>query len=146
MNQMNILLRDVIESDLPIFFQHQADSEANQMAAFPSRDRQTFMAHWRKILKDESIFIKTILYNGQVAGNIVSFVMEGKREVGYWIGREFWGNGIATQALAEFLESVKARPLYGVVAKHNLGSRRVLEKCGFTLIQEHGSDIVLVLT
>ncbi|MFN8426694.1 MAG: GNAT family N-acetyltransferase [Anaerolineales bacterium] len=30
------------------------------------------------------------------AGSIGSWDMEGKREVGYWIGKEFWGKGIAT--------------------------------------------------
>jgi len=122
---MEILLRDVIDSDLPIFFEHQREPEANQMAAFPSRDRDSFMAHWSKIRKDKSNILKTILYNGQVAGNMLSFVMEGKREVGYWIGREYWGRGLATKALKMFLEVEKTRPLYGVVAKHNIGSRRV---------------------
>jgi RimJ/RimL family protein N-acetyltransferase len=94
---------------------------------------------------DKSNVIKTILYNGQVAGNVMTFVMEGKREVGYWIGREFWGKGIATQALSEFLDFVSIRPLYGYVAKHNVGSKRVLEKCGFEVFGEEGNDLVLIL-
>ena len=138
----NIQLRDVIDSDLPIFFEQQNDPEANKMAAFPARDRDSFMAHWAKIRVNENVLLKTILYDGEVAGNVVSFEMEGKREVGYWIGREFWGKGIATKALAEFLGYVKIRPLYGVVAKHNIGSRRVLEKCGFEFFGEEGTDIV----
>jgi RimJ/RimL family protein N-acetyltransferase len=142
---MEILLRDVIGSDLPIFFEHQREPEANQMAAFPSRDRDSFMAHWSKIRKDKSNILKTILYNGQVAGNMLSFVMEGKREVGYWIGREYWGRGLATEALKMFLEVEKTRPLYGVVAKHNIGSRRVLEKSGFEIHNQNDNEIILVL-
>lgn len=92
------------------------------------------MAHWAKIMADDSVVLKTILFNGQVAGNLVSFEISGEREVGYWIGKEFWGKGIATKALAEFLDYVKIRPLYAHVAKHNMASRRVLEKCGFTVI------------
>ena len=140
-----IQLRDVIDSDLPVFFEHQSNPEATEMASFPARDRETFMTHWARILKNDSNVHKTILYNGQVAGNIVSFMMEGKREVGYWIGQEFWGKGIATRALKEFLAHVKTRPLHGVVAKHNHGSRRVLEKCGFVLLREEGNEIVLIL-
>src|SRR6266498_3846188 len=140
-----IILRKVIDSDLPILFEHQADAVANQMAAFPARDKESFMAHWAKILMNESNIIKTILYNGQVAGTVMSFVMEGKREVGYWIGREYWGKGIATAALAEFLDLVEMRPLYGVVAKHNIGSQRVLEKCGFRMAGEEENDFVLIL-
>jgi RimJ/RimL family protein N-acetyltransferase len=129
----NILLRNVQESDLPIFFEHQRDPVANQMAAFPARDKDAFMAHWTKIMKDESVLLRTILFESQVAGNIVSFEMSGEREVGYWLGREFWGKGIATQALSAFLAQENTRPLYAHVAKHNVASQHVLEKCGFVV-------------
>ena len=132
----NILLRNVTEDDLPIFFEHQLDPDATEMAAFPSRDREAFMAHWARIIADDSVILKTILFDGQVAGNIVSFEESGKREVGYWIGKEYWGKDIATKALASFLDYVRTRPLYAHVAKHNIGSRRVLEKCGFTIAGE----------
>ena len=135
----NVLLRDVFASDLPIFFEQQLDPVANQMAAFPARDREAFMAHWAKILADKSNILKTILYDDRVAGNIVSWEHpdEGsEREVGYWLGREYWGRGIATQALSLFLDHMTTRPLYAYVAKHNLASIRVLEKCGFTIIGE----------
>jgi len=132
----DVRLRDVTEADLPIFLEHQLDPDATQMAAFSARDRDAFMAHWAKILRDETVIIKTILADGQVAGNIVSFEQFNLREVGYWIGKEFWGKGVATKALAAFLTQVLARPLYAHVAKHNIGSRRVLEKCGFTICGE----------
>lgn len=136
----NISLRTVQESDLPIFFGHQRDPIANQMVAFPPRDRVTFMAHWAKIMRDESVILKTILFEGQVAGNVLSFEMSGEREVGYWLGREFWGKGIATRALRDFLLQVQIRPLYAHVAKGNVASRRVLDKCGFVVIREDMSE------
>ena len=129
----SILLRDVTDPDLPILYEQQLDPEAAAMAAFPPRDRESFMAHWAKIMADGSNILKTILFGGQVAGNIVSWEMEDKCEVGYWIGKEFWGKGIATQALKEFLEIVRTRPLWAHVAAHNIASRLVLEKCGFTV-------------
>ena len=131
-----IILRDVIESDLPILFEQQLDPEATAMAAFPSRDHDPFMAHWKKIMAYENNLIKTILCDGKVAGHILSWEMEGEHEVGYWLGKEFWGKGIMTQALAEYINIVKTRPLMAHVAKHNIGSRRVLEKCGFIVIGE----------
>lgn len=103
------------------------------MAAFTPRKREEFFAHWNKILADESVAKKAIVFNGQVAGSIVRFERDGKREVGYWIGREYWGKGIATTALSEFLGHVTARPLYAHVAKDNVASMRVLEKCGFAI-------------
>jgi RimJ/RimL family protein N-acetyltransferase len=140
-----ILLRDVIASDLPIFFEQQFDPVANQMAAFPARDRDAFMAHWAKIMADEANILKTILYDDQVAGNIVSWEHDGEQEVGYWLGREYWGKGIATQALALLLKQVTTRPLVAYVVKHNLASIRVLEKCGFTITGEEGEYVILIL-
>lgn len=131
-----ILLRDVTEADLPILYEQQLDPEATAMAAFPSRDREAFMAHSAKIMAGESTIFKAIVFDGQVAGSLVSWIMEGEWEVGYWLGKEYWGKGIATQALAEYVKTVKTRPLFAHVAKHNVGSRRVLEKCGFQVIGE----------
>src|SRR5262245_33389558 len=132
----DVLLRDVIEADLPIFFDHQLDSIAVRMADFTPRNRDDFMSHWARILKDETVFKKTVICDGHVAGNVVRFEREGEREVGYWIGREYWGRGIATLALADFLRHVTQRPLRARVAKHNMASRRVLEKCGFAISGE----------
>jgi len=134
---IHVQLRDVVPEDLPTFFQHQLEPEGIQMAAFAPRDRDAFMAHWRtSVLGDDSVDKKTILVDGQVAGNVVSFERDGVREVGYWIGREYWGKGVASRALSAFLGHVGVRPLYAHVAKHNVASRRVLEKCGFTIVGE----------
>jgi RimJ/RimL family protein N-acetyltransferase len=132
----NVQLRDAIEPDLPIFFEQQLDPDAIQMAAFPSRNRDAFRTHWMKILADDSVLIKTILFDGSVAGNIVCFEQLGEHEVGYWLGKQFWGKGIASQALAQFLDLIETRPLYAHVAKYNIASKRVLEKCGFKVVAE----------
>jgi RimJ/RimL family protein N-acetyltransferase len=138
-------LRDVREGDIPIFFEHQLDPEATQMADFPARDKAAFTAHWTKVLGYETGIKRTILVGGQVAGYIVSFEQDGKREVGYWIGRNYWGKGVATRALAAFLEHDRRRPLYAYVVKRNVASRRVLEKCGFTVRDEDDAGFLLVL-
>lgn len=136
---MNILLRDVIEDDLPIFFEQQQDSQANYMAAFTAEspsDRDAFMAHWEKILSKDTSSTKTILAEEKVVGHVLSFEQFGNSEVSYWLGREHWGKGIATIALAMFLDLVEVRPLYARAVKDNLGSVRVLEKCGFAIVGE----------
>jgi RimJ/RimL family protein N-acetyltransferase len=135
----NIQLRDVIETDLSIFFDQQLDPEANYMAAFTRKDpadKESFMAHWTRILNDESILIKTILFEGKIAGSVLSYVQSGEREVSYWLGKEYWGRGIATHALTELLDLIEERPLYARAAKDNIASLRVLEKCGFRIIGE----------
>lgn len=135
-----LYLREVVNDDLPIFFEHQLDPDANFMAAFTAKDptnQAAFMAHWHKILADKTNIIQTIVCNGQVVGSVSSYEEEGKPEVTYWLGKEFWGKGIATWALSTFLaQHNPTRPIYARVAKDNPGSRRVLEKCGFTLIGE----------
>ena len=128
----DFVLRDVIEADLPILFEHQRDPVAARMAAFPSREREAFMEHWQtKVLGNPANLAKTIVVDGRVAGYVASWEQEGRRLVAYWIDREQWGRGIATRALRGFLEHERTRPLHAWVAEGNVGSIRVLEKCGF---------------
>jgi len=127
-------LRDVEPGDLPIYFENQRDPVAVEMAAFPARDQAAFDAHWAKILADETTITKTVLLDGDVAGHLGSWRDDvGRREIGYWLGRSFWGKGVATAALALFVDGIGERPLHAHVATHNAGSIRVLEKCGFTI-------------
>jgi RimJ/RimL family protein N-acetyltransferase len=135
--QERVSLRPVKADDLPIFFVHQLDPEATKLAAFPSRDRDAFFAHWTtNILGNPAAVSRTILAGDQVAGNIGAWTeaSSNDRLICYWLGREFWGRGIASAALAEFLRSESTRPLGAHVAKHNLGSMRVLEKAGFARV------------
>lgn len=144
----DVRLRDIEPADLPVFYEHQLDAEATRMAAFRARDRAAFDAHWAKnVLGNPAAVNRTILVNGQVAGNIGSWAQDGARLVGYWLGREHWGRGVATRALAAFLHVMTERPLYAHVASHNVASIRVLEKCGFRVereesVEDAGQEIV----
>jgi RimJ/RimL family protein N-acetyltransferase len=133
---MPIRLRPATDSDLPTLYEQQLDPDATAMAAFPARDEEAFYTHSRKIMADETVIFRAVVFDEQVAGSIGSWEMDGHWEVGYWVGKEFWGKGIATQALAELLKVVTTRPLFAHVAKHNVGSKRVLEKCGFNVVAE----------
>jgi RimJ/RimL family protein N-acetyltransferase len=131
-----VRLRNVEPGDLPIFYEQQLDPDATRMAAFPARDRASFDAHWEtNILGNPDAIAQTILVDGEVAGNIGSWPQEGVRLVGYWIGKEYWGKGVATRALFAFLQLVTERPLHAHVVRPNVGSIRLLEKCGFSLEQ-----------
>lgn len=153
----DIQLREIEEADLDIFFAHQQDEGAVYMAAFTAKDpsdRAAFDAHWQRNMANKENTNRTILVNGEVAGHVASFVMFGDLEVTYWIDRAYWGQGVATRALADFLEHVqKKRPIHGRAAKDNLGSIRVLEKCGFKKIGEdkgfanaRGEEIFEIIT
>lgn len=137
-NEIN--LREVIESDLELFFKFQLDKEANYMAAFTSKDpsdRNAFDNHWNKILNHPDIVNRTILFKNTVVGHIAKFTSEDNPEITYWLDKKFWGKGIATEALKQFLELITIRPIYARVAKDNIGSNRVLEKTGFVIIGEN---------
>jgi RimJ/RimL family protein N-acetyltransferase len=131
------VLRDVAETDLDVFYEQQLDPEATAMAVFPARDRETFDAHWRRLLADDSLVKRTIADAGAVAGNIGCWEQDGRLLVGYWVGQEFWGRGLATAALAELVAEIPARPFHAWVASSNVGSIRVLEKCGFVEVERH---------
>ena len=133
---MAVTLREVTDDDLPLFFEHQLDPDATAMAAFPARDRDAFTAHWTRIRGDETVILRSILCDREVVGNVVSWESDGERYVGYWIGKEHWGHGIASAALAALLDDVTTRPLHARAAKHNVASIRVLEKCGFAISAE----------
>lgn len=135
----DLQLREVVREDLPIFYEQQLDPAAIYMAAFTVKDpadREAFTALWAKISKDPTIIARTILFDDQVVGSILSFEQFGEREVSYWLGQVFWGQGLATAALAAFLNVIEVRPLFGRAAKDNSGSIRVLQKCGFSVTGE----------
>jgi RimJ/RimL family protein N-acetyltransferase len=133
----NITIREVESPDLETFYANQLDPEAIRMAAFVGRnprDKVAFDAHWDKILRSPQNTTRTIVAEGQVVGYIACYPQGENREVTYWLGREFWGRGWATQALNRMLHLVTDRPISARVATDNVGSIRVLQKCGFKII------------
>lgn len=133
---MQIALRPVHDSDLPVFFRQSNDPESLHMAAFtpadPS-DRAAFDAHWARIRSSADV-LRTVLADGDVVGSAAVYGKPGEREVTYWIDRAYWGKGIATAALRALLAEVPDRPLYARAASDNAGSLRVLDKCGFRAV------------
>jgi RimJ/RimL family protein N-acetyltransferase len=134
---MGRALREVRDEDLPVLFEQWADPVAVQMAAFTApdhMDRDAFERRWSRLRADETVLVRVIVDDKEVIGSIGSWGDAGEREVTYWIGRSYWGQGIATDALKAFLAVERSRPLHARVASDNVASRRVLEKCGFRVI------------
>ena len=127
------MLRDVLEGDLPTLFEHQLDPDATRAAGYPARDREAFLAHWRnRVFADPANRAMAILVDGEVAGYVASWDGDCGRLIAYWIGKEFWGRGLAPAAVREFMGAHEhTRPIYAYVALANARSVRVLEKCGF---------------
>jgi RimJ/RimL family protein N-acetyltransferase len=134
---MGVELREVRDEDVPVLFEQWADPVAEHMAAFTSpehMDRDAFDRRWARLRADETIINRAIVVDGEVAGSIGSWGDPGEREITYWIGRSYWGRGIGTGAVKAFLDLDRSRPLYARIAYDNVGSQRVLEKCGFRVI------------
>jgi RimJ/RimL family protein N-acetyltransferase len=99
-------------------------------------------AEWIAIaMADPRGQILAIEVDGVIAGGIAVEPHEGERMgtalFGYWLGRAYWGRGIATEAarmLSDFaLQRGDLRRLEATVFAPNTASAKVLEKCGFTL-------------
>lgn len=131
-----IELRPVRPDDLDVHFEQQRDPASTAMAGVPARDRAAFDAHWAKLAADPAVLLRSIVRDGEVVGSAMSFVRDGARDVGYWIGRGHWGQGIATAALGLLLAELDERPLRAVVAVGNGASARVLERHGFRRVRE----------
>jgi RimJ/RimL family protein N-acetyltransferase len=148
----SVTLRPVVDADIAVLYAQQADPDASAMANFPSRDEPTHAAHWTKIRSDPKVIIRAILVDGRLAGNVLSFLGAHEsssgaheRDVGYWVGREFWGQGVASIALEQFLKVETVRPLFARVAPTNPGSQRVLSKCGFSQVGPSDGDLLFRL-
>lgn len=129
-----VALRPVDDSDLDALFEQMRDPEAVHLAAFTAEDpadRAAFDAHMAKIRAAPGVTNRAVTVDGRLVGSIASFVIEGDTEVTYWIDRSFWGQGIASRALALLLELVPVRPLFARVASDNAGSLKVLQRAGF---------------
>jgi ribosomal-protein-alanine N-acetyltransferase len=134
---MNITLRKTTPEDLPELFVFQQDEDAIHLAAFTPVNqgiRSAYLEKYTPFLSNPTIHMQTILADGAIIGSIAKFEIEGEAEISYWIDKKFWGKGVTSIALAEFLKLEKMRPIFGRVAFDNIGSQRVLEKCGFTKI------------
>ncbi len=130
----DVALRPVRDGDLDALFEQMRDPEAVRMAAFTPEDpgdRGAFDAHMARVRAAPGITMRAVTCDGQLAGSIASFTVDGRPEITYWIDRAAWGQGIATRAVAQLLELVPTRPLYARAASDNIGSLRVLHKSGF---------------
>ena len=136
---MTVSLRPAVVTDIQFFFRLQQDEQASWMAAFTStelNDRDAFEARWRRILTEPEVSVFVVVDEGVPVGQVLSFVVDGEREVSYWVDRQHWGRGIATEALRLLLARVEVRPLFARAAQDNSGSLAVLRHNGFTVIGE----------
>jgi RimJ/RimL family protein N-acetyltransferase len=135
-----VTLRTVAEADLPVLFEIQREPEGRAMAAFTDprteSDLEAYLRKWRRLLDDGLVVARAVLVGGELVGSVSCYASQNGHEVTYWVRRDHWGQGVATEALAGLLWAVPQRPLFGRCAADNAGSARVLERNGFVLVGE----------
>lgn len=141
---MDFILRPWTINDLESLITHANDKEIARYLtdAFPYP--YTLEAGQRFIQfasEGEPIHIFAIDVKGQAVGGIgihpQSDIMRNNAELGYWLGKEYHGHGIATRAVKQMVEfGFKTYDITRIFARpfgSNLASQRVLEKSGFAL-------------
>lgn len=152
---MEVRLREVEDDDLEVMWGYVSDPEFQHVAAVTRDyhyDRDAFDRHAARVRAAPDVLHFTVLVDDVVAGEVAAFGPPDEREVTYSIGRPFWGRGVATAALGQLLALEPARPLHAGAAADNVGSLRVLEKCGFVVTgrardasMDRGGDIDVLL-
>ena len=139
-----LCLRPWRDADAKSLYFYAKDPEVGPAAGWPPHDsEQTSLATIRSVLNGPECYAITEKENGTAIGAVElimyphSHLAENGREceLGYWLGKPFWGRGYipeATECLLDFLFMQTDCPR--VWCSHFLGnekSKRVIEKCGF---------------
>lgn len=105
---------------------------------YPEDGAETWIAYVVPRMRDGAEYAYAIMKDGELVGiNGLTNVKPNEAELGYWIGKPYWNQGLATAAnrllLDEAFRGIGLRRVYARPLKRNAASRRVLEKLGFTL-------------
>ena len=145
METERILLRYWQESDAEALFKYASDPDVGPRAGWPAHKSveesreiiRTFFHNdttWAIVLKETGEAIGCIGYYTHETSNIP--IGENDCEVGYWVGKPFWNQGICTEALKLMLDyCINEKHFENIWADHftgNPASGRVMEKCGFS--------------
>lgn len=140
-----IYLRRWRQSDAASLYHLASDPELGPRAGWPahkSEEESLDVIHkfflndttWAIVLKESGEIVGCAGYHLPGASNIP--LGHDEAEVGYWVARPYWNQGICTEALNIVIEhcaqSGVFKTLYGEHFTDNPASGRVMEKCGFT--------------
>lgn len=137
-----LILRPWREEDAAELFRYAADPEVGPPAGWPPHtDIENSRMIIREILSAEGTFAVVLKATGLPIGSIgimrntnVSTAAD-EAEIGYWIGRPYWGQGLIPEAVQECLricfQEQGCSRVWCAYFEGNEKSRRVQEKCGF---------------
>ncbi len=108
---------------------------------YPKDGALKFIRRTHYSIKKGNAFAFGIEYRetGKVIGVISIHVdwKDKKGEIGYWLGKRYWNQGLMTetvQLIKKFgFDQLNLNRIYARVFENNIGSNKLLEKCGFQL-------------
>lgn len=139
-----LLLRRWTEQDAAALYKYASDPDVGPQAGWPVHQSVGFSKEvirkvftndrtWAIVLKSTNEPIGCIGYYTHATSNI--HIGENACEVGYWVGKPYWNQGVCTEALQSFLDyCIRVKHFQNIWADHFVGnpaSGRVMEKCGF---------------
>jgi RimJ/RimL family protein N-acetyltransferase len=135
-----LIVRPIDERDIDEIFAMRSDSEVMRFIREPQNREESIS--WVKLVSSrwetEQIGFCALIEksSNEFVGwcGIWQLQETGEFEIGYAVGRRFWGKGFATEAALKFLqyafEKLKSEKIVAVAQPENAGSRRVMEKLG----------------
>ena len=136
-----VVLRPWREDDAEDLYKYAGDSAVGLPAGWPAhRSVEESLGIIRTVFNNPQTFAVCLRENGKPVGSVGLHrndlaEKDDEYELGYWIGREYWGQGIIPEAAEELVryafETLGANRLWCGHYEGNLRSRRVMEKLGF---------------
>jgi ribosomal-protein-alanine N-acetyltransferase len=139
------LLRKAKKEDAPYFFKYLTDPEVIKHTSYDVKsvtDIENWFSDYEVMFSKKqriSWIIEDTTTNTPI-GDINFFdiqVNHQKGEIGYFLYKEYWGQGVMSEILSTILEylfnTVQTHRIQAIVIEENIGSRRLLEKNGFTV-------------
>lgn len=139
----DFVIRSLLESDFKDIAKHANSKEIwrNLRDYFPYPYTENDAKMWLQCAIEQPNTTFAIVVEDEVVGSI-GIALQGdvhrkSAEIGYWLGAAHWGQGIMTKAVLAIIdysfENFDIVRLYAYVFEWNIGSRRVLQKAGFSL-------------
>ena len=145
METERLILRRWEESDAEALYKYASDPDLGPRAGWPSHQSvaESLMAiktyflndsTWAVIFKETGEIIGCVGYHPSSRSNLS--IADDEAEVGYWIAKPYWNQGICTEALREVVkycfQTKVFNRLFGSHFIDNPASGKVMEKCGFS--------------
>lgn len=140
-----LILRPWRETDAEALFRYAQDPDVGPIAGWEPHDSvENSLEIIRTVFSAPEIYAVVLKDTGEPVGccGLIlydslnpSYLKPNEAEIGYWIGKKYWGQGLIPEAvralLARGFNDLKLKAVWCVFYEGNTKSKRVCEKSGF---------------